>query len=286
MPLVNAAKNLMLDALAGINPSISAAFASLHSGDPGPTGANEVAGGAPAYARKSITWNAAAAGSLDNNANPVFDVPAGTTVRWLGLWSAVTAGTFLGYMPLGGGSQKPFGVDDIGTEVLDAPAHGFTNDQQVVVWAAGGTLPGGLAEGTVFFVIGATTDSLQLSTTLGGSAVNITAIGTGTLQRIIPEVYGGQGTYTVADADLALLYGMATESDVQLATEGSGPKVRTLLVRTLVDNVPTDVEMQVVAIADEQGRPLDERLVVDAVNALTEAVYEIRDLLKLALEDL
>jgi hypothetical protein len=87
MALTNAAKNLMLDELAGV-----AVFASLHTADPSTTGANEVAGGA--YTREAITWNAASAGSLDNNANPVFDVPAGTTVTHYGLWSAASGGTF------------------------------------------------------------------------------------------------------------------------------------------------------------------------------------------------
>jgi hypothetical protein len=91
MPLSTAAKNAMLDHLAGL-----AVFASLHTADPGATGTNEVSGGSPAYARKAITWNAAASGNLDNNANPVFDVPAGTTVTHVGFWSAVSAGTWYG----------------------------------------------------------------------------------------------------------------------------------------------------------------------------------------------
>lgn len=94
MPLTASAKNTMLTALAG-----QAGFASLHTADPGTTGASEATGGSPAYARKAITWNAAAAGALDNNANPVFDVPAGTYTHF-GLWTAATGGTFLGGNPL------------------------------------------------------------------------------------------------------------------------------------------------------------------------------------------
>lgn len=89
--LSTAAKNLMLDALGG-----QAAYASLHTADPGTTGTNEVTGGSPAYARKAINWFAAASADLDNNANPVFDVPASTTVAAFGLWTAVTGGTWLG----------------------------------------------------------------------------------------------------------------------------------------------------------------------------------------------
>jgi hypothetical protein len=95
VPLNANAKNAMLDHLAGL-----AVFASMHTADPGTTGASEVSGGSPAYARKAITWNAAAAGSLDNNANPIFDIPAATTVTHAGLWSAITAGTFYGGMDI------------------------------------------------------------------------------------------------------------------------------------------------------------------------------------------
>lgn len=90
MGLSNSGKNVMLDALGAV-----AVYASLHTADPGTTGASEATGGSPAYARKSITWNAAASGNLDNNANPTFDVPAGTYTHF-GLWSASTAGTFYG----------------------------------------------------------------------------------------------------------------------------------------------------------------------------------------------
>jgi hypothetical protein len=91
MALNDTAKNLMLDALGAV-----AVYASLHTDVIGSGSTGEVTGGSPAYARKSITWNAAATSNLDNNANPVFDVPAGTTVRRVGLFSAVTAGTYYG----------------------------------------------------------------------------------------------------------------------------------------------------------------------------------------------
>jgi hypothetical protein len=91
MALNATALNLMLDQLATV-----AVWASLHTDVIGSGSGSEVSGGSPAYARKAITWNAAASGNLDNNANPVFDVPAGTTVRRVGFWSASTAGTYYG----------------------------------------------------------------------------------------------------------------------------------------------------------------------------------------------
>ena len=85
-------KDLMLDALGAV-----AVFVSLHDGAPGDNGANEIAGGAPAYIRKAITWNASAAGSLDSSNTPELNVPAGTTVTYVGFWSAEAAGTFYGF---------------------------------------------------------------------------------------------------------------------------------------------------------------------------------------------
>ena len=89
MPYSTDGKNLMLDALA---PE----YVSLHNGDPGDNGANEISGGSPAYARKSITWSAASGGAKDSSNQPVFDVPASTSVKYVGFWSAITSGTFKG----------------------------------------------------------------------------------------------------------------------------------------------------------------------------------------------
>lgn len=93
--LVNAAKNAMLDAL-----GTAAAYASLHTADPSTTGTSEVTGGSPAYARKALSWAAAAGGSKSSNAGLTFDVPGSTTITHLGYWSAVSGGTFQGSRPL------------------------------------------------------------------------------------------------------------------------------------------------------------------------------------------
>src|ERR1051325_4085611 len=82
LSLTIAAKNTMLNAL-------TVDTASLHTAFPGLTGANEVSGGAPAYARKAVTFGAAAGGSRALSAAVTFDVPA-TTVRWFGFWVSGT----------------------------------------------------------------------------------------------------------------------------------------------------------------------------------------------------
>lgn len=76
-----------------------ALYASLHTADPGQTGASEVVGGTPAYARVLVTWTAGTADGIYTAtlATP-FDVPAGTTVTHVGFWTASTAGTFVDHV--------------------------------------------------------------------------------------------------------------------------------------------------------------------------------------------
>lgn len=67
---------------------------SLHSANPGSTGASELSGGSPAYARKTPTWSAAATGSKALSGTVVFDVPA-STVAFVGMWRS---GVWQGYI--------------------------------------------------------------------------------------------------------------------------------------------------------------------------------------------
>lgn len=101
MPYSSYIKNAWLNTIrgGGAGTSFTApanVYASLHTASPGDTGANEVSGGSPAYARIAITFAAAAAGAIDSSNTPVFDVPASTTVTHVGFWDASTAGNFLG----------------------------------------------------------------------------------------------------------------------------------------------------------------------------------------------
>lgn len=59
---------------------------SLHVDDPGTTGANEVTGGSPAYARLPITWTGGAVDGTFTGSVGIFNVPGGVTVKWVGLW--------------------------------------------------------------------------------------------------------------------------------------------------------------------------------------------------------
>lgn len=205
MRLSTDAKNTMLEAL-DESATAGAKYGSLHSAYSA-TGTNELTGGSPAYARMPLTWAAAASGEKLVTGAVVFNVAAGSTVRFIGMWDALTGGTFLGMTPNDGAIPQAFVVPDATNDTLECVAHGFANGDAVVVWGVpGDPLPTGLTEGGVYYVISAgfTVDTVQLSATAGGSAIDLTTIGAGTLQKLVPEIFGGQGTHTITAMKLTL----------------------------------------------------------------------------------
>jgi hypothetical protein len=87
------AVNATKEALAVEYASLGA-YISLHTADPGTTGTSEATGGSPAYARKQTTWTAGSSDGVVAGSEVSIDVPAGTYTH-AGLWSAVSAGTFI-----------------------------------------------------------------------------------------------------------------------------------------------------------------------------------------------
>lgn len=214
MPFNDAAVNVMLDALDESVTQITHVGILTLGTDPG-TGTNhagvEASGGSPAYARQAVTWGAAA-GRLKTNTNALtFDVPAGT-YGYFGWFNASTGNTanYRGYAPFGGASPlRGFGSVDpvLANDALLSPGHGLANTDRVILFNVLGTaLPTGLTEGTVYFVVSSATDSFKVSTTSGGAAVDITAVGGGELywERVVPEVFASQGQITVAIGQLSL----------------------------------------------------------------------------------
>lgn len=67
-------------------------FISLHTADPGDTGASEVTGGT--YTREATDWPAPAASSVTGS-SVTLEVPAGVTITHWGVWSLATGGDFI-----------------------------------------------------------------------------------------------------------------------------------------------------------------------------------------------
>lgn len=226
MPFNTPALNTMLDALDEAN-AFGVKFVAIHqlttapgSGDGTPgigtnaaTGASpEATGGSPAYARVASTFGAAASGQKTGSSGTLtFDVPAGT-YAFFGMYNASTGNTsnYLGYIPFGGASAlKGFASVDttLTNDQFRSVAHGMTDGDRVILSPVfGEAIPTGLTDGAVYFVVGSTTDTFKVSTTSGGSAVDITATGGGEIywQRVVPEVFAAQGQITVAANQLVL----------------------------------------------------------------------------------
>lgn len=191
MLLTDATKNTLLDELAVLIDAVT-----VHDAYPGTDGSNVIGG----VASETVSWNVAASGSLDNNANPVFTIPPASEVHWLGLWTD-SGDVYRGCVPAGGGALKSI-IGDDGTDVLSSDNHGYSDGDSVVFW--GDALPTGLSEGTRYFVRDSATDSFKVSLTSGGTAIDLTTDGFGFAQKYVPEVFGAEGTYTVSDLDIGL----------------------------------------------------------------------------------
>jgi hypothetical protein len=195
MSFTTAARNAMLGGFTGTHLSAHTAYST--------TGTNEVTGGTPAYARKSVTYGAAASEIRTASNTPTFDIPAATTVRWIGMWDAVTAGNFLG-MIANGGTEQEFSVD-LTANTVKIPAHGLVADQKIAFY--GDTVPGGLTEGTVYFVRPTiTTDTFQVGATAGGAAIDLTTEPGRkcVMAVIVEETFGAQGTLAVSPHSIRL----------------------------------------------------------------------------------
>ena len=191
MSFVTAAKNTMLNALTFTDMSLHTAF-------PGATGANEVTGGAPAYARKAITMGVAAGAVRTLSAGVTFDVPV-CTVAWTGFWNGAT---FVCYSPCNA-APKEF-IADSGSDTIRITAHGYVANAPVVFF--GDTPPAPLVEGIVYYVRDVTTDTFRVSAAPAGAAIDLTTVGGSAClsSAITQTVYAVQSTHSVTAATAGL----------------------------------------------------------------------------------
>lgn len=114
MSISNYLENALLDAVFNATSfSVADVYMSLHTADPGETGASEVTGGS--YARQVTTFGAAASGAVANDSAESFTMPA-ATVTHVGLWDDASAGNFL----WGGAAtaSKTYGSGDTATVAI------------------------------------------------------------------------------------------------------------------------------------------------------------------------
>ena len=211
MPFNDRGKNFALDGLdesvtgithIGINTLVTAPPTDTTPGTGTNAAATEATGGAPAYSRVAITWGAAATGQKSNTGALTIDVPAGT-YGFVTFWNAITGNTnnYVGYAPINGTIKGFATVDaaDVTANTITSSAHGLVNTDRVILFNVyAETIPAGITEGGAYFVVGAATDTFQISLTSGGAAVDITGQGEMFFQKVIPETFAAQGQITLA----------------------------------------------------------------------------------------
>jgi hypothetical protein len=194
---LDTALNAALDAMVALfdESSLHTAFST--------TGANEVTGGS--YARQANTWNGAASGAVDNSNAPSFSVPSGNTIRFIGFYDTVPSpDVFQGMLPnqqAGDEGPRRF-VVDVSGNIIEDPINAFVDDENLVF--VGGTAPGGLTEGTVYWIITRTAAGYQVSATQGGGAITLTDQGDQDVRiwQIREETFASDGTFNLTDADI------------------------------------------------------------------------------------
>lgn len=166
----------------------------LHTADPGAAGTqstNEVA--YTGYARVNVARTVGGWTVTANSVSPVATIAFGQRTD---AGAPVIATHFSTGFP-GGGATTIINRGIIGsfagaftalaTDTFTAPGAGFaTNDRAAFYAGTGNTLPAGITEGVVYWVVGASGDTFQVSLTQGGAAIDITAAGDGLAYRVSP----------------------------------------------------------------------------------------------------
>ena len=95
---------------------------------------------------------------------------------------------------------------DGGTDTITCTGHGMPSGRGVRLFTSG-TLPGGLSTGATYYVINPSTDTFQLSATVGGSAIDITDSGTGTHTLAGGQIQRGIKTLPASTLGLVIPFG-------------------------------------------------------------------------------
>lgn len=88
---------------------------------------------------------------------------------------------------------------DAGTDAITITSHGFTNETKVTIYSSG-NMPAGLSSGGTYWITTATTHTFKLSTTPGGSTIDLTTA-------------AGTGTHTITNVSAILPNGVAAFTD-------------------------------------------------------------------------
>jgi hypothetical protein len=183
----NTAIALIGDA-SGLQPAGAAGnlHVSLHTADPGEAGNQGTSeAGYTNYARVAVARTSGGWTITNNqfeNAAAINFPQCGVTGADITHWgigaSSSGAGKLLYKGPLGASLQGPFTAKT--DDTITIPGHSLSVDDRVSFYPVpGSSLPTGITEGVIYWVKTVSGDDITISTTQGGGALNITAVGDG-----------------------------------------------------------------------------------------------------------
>lgn len=160
------------------NPGI---VGSLHTADPGDAGTTGELSGM-GYARQPATFAAPSGKSIALSTSSDFTNLPGAWILYIGAWTTDGSPVFIGGMP--NGELKAFAVE-ADDDTFTSAAHGLVDGMPVALLpVTGASLPTGVSADTPYYVRDAATNTFKLALTQGGSAINLTTDGAGTVRRI------------------------------------------------------------------------------------------------------
>ena len=182
---------------AGLQNSVAAGnfHIALHTADPGEAGDQTTSEATfTSYARVAVARSAGGwtvSGSTADNAAAITFPSATGGSNVIMFWSMGVAASGASKIFLRGhcGIAPTIFTVLASNDTVTSFAHGMTTDNRVVFFTRpGGTLPAGVTDGIVYFILatGLTADAFTFSTTSGGAAVNITVDGSGVCARVNP----------------------------------------------------------------------------------------------------
>ena len=129
-----------------------------------------------------------------------------------------------------------------GTEVLTTTTTNSIVNGQILRFSMAGTLPSPLSASADYFAINVSGNTFQVSTTLGGSALDITTAGSGTLNVrslvVVTGVCGSNYIFTASGSTLtATNHNLTNGAIIRLTTTGTLPSPLAVLTDYYVINV-------------------------------------------------
>ena len=179
---------------------LTSLYMSLHTADPGAGGSQTTSETAYTnYARQAVvrTSSGFTVSGQSVTLTSAVSFPAGATTDTdvIAFWGVGTASTSTSKLLYSGpiGTYQGMGTALAATDYLTLPGiTGVANGDRIAVFAPPGeSLPTGLTSGTSYFASSESGNQLKLSTTSGGSAVDVTADGEFIAYKVTPITMGG-----------------------------------------------------------------------------------------------